>query len=305
MLSTAPVECPPALLARAKGRPPVPMAIAGAGERVALESARAATGAGLITPILVGEPEAIRRLAAEIGWDIAAHRLVAATGETETARAAVALAAGGEAKAVMKGYIHTDALMLAMLERTAGLRTGRRVSHVFHMTVPGSDRALMITDGAVNIAPSLDDKVDITQNAIDLAHALGNPAPRVAIITGVETVTTRVPSSVDAAALVQMAARGQIRGGLVDGPFGLDNAISPAAALLKGLGGPVAGNADIVVVPDFVSGNFLFKALVYYRSACAAGIVLGAKVPVVLTSRADPAAARLAACAIAALMASA
>ena len=226
-------------------------------------------------------------------------RIVDSASEGPSADTAAQLASKGEVAAIMKGQIHTDSLMRAVLARENDLRTERRVSHVFHMTVPGSDKALMITDGAVNVAPNERTLLDITYNAVGLAHALGYEMPKVAMLSGSESVLESMPSTGLARRIVERANAGEITGAYVDGPFAFDNAVSPAAARMKGIDSPVAGHADILVVPNIEMGNGLFKMMVYFRSALAAGIVLGAKVPVVLTSRADPPEARLAACAIA------
>jgi phosphate acetyltransferase len=216
---------------------------------------------------------------------------------------AVTLVRNGDAEAIMKGSLHTDELMAEVVSRAAGLRTARRVTHVFLMDVPTYPRPIMITDAAVNIAPTLEDKVDIIQNAIELAHIIGIAQPRVAILSAVETVNPKIQSTLDAAALCKMADRGQITGGLLDGPLAFDNAVSMMAAKTKGINSPVAGCADILVVPDLESGNMLAKQLEYLAHALTAGIVLGAKVPIVLTSRADTAETRIASCVIAALIA--
>jgi phosphotransacetylase len=303
MLSKAPFEIPPYLIARAKNVPKCAMAVAGADHPVAMESVRRAAEADLVEPVLIGDPDAIRRIAHDLGWDVSGARIVPAKDESKAAEAAAALARAGEIAAIMKGHVHTDTLMRAVLQRDAGLRTERRTSHIFHMTVPGHERVLHITDGAVNVQPTVDDKVHIVQNAVDLARALGNPMPKVAILSGAETVNPSMPSSVDAAEVVRRANNGAIQGALVDGPLGFDNAVSPEAARIKGIDSPVAGHADIVIVPNLEAGNFLFKQMVYFMSAVAAGIVMGAKVPIVLTSRADPPEARFAAAAIAAIVA--
>lgn len=303
MLSKTPFVIPRPLIEKAKGAPRLPMAIAGAGHPVALESARRAAEIGLIEPVLIGEPDVTRRVARELGWDIAGWRLVPAGDESKAAEVAVALARGGEVASIMKGHVHTDALMRAVLKRDVGLRTDRRTSHVFHMTVPGHDGALLIADAVVNIQPTVDDKIHIILNAVDLAHALGNPLPKVAILSGAETVNPSMPSSVEAAEVAKRAHDGAIVGAIVDGPLGFDNAVSPEAARIKGIDSPVAGRADILIVPNLEAGNFLFKQMVYFMSAVAAGLVMGTKVPIVLTSRADPPEARLAATAIAAIMA--
>jgi len=303
MLSKIPFEIPRSLIEKAKGAPRLPMAIAGAGHPVALESARRAADIGLIEPVLIGDPDVTHRAARELGWDITACRLVPKDDESKAAEAAVALARGGEVASIMKGHVHTDALMRAVLKRDTGLRTERRTSHVFHMTVPGHDGALLIADAVVNVQPTVEEKVHIVQNAVDLAHALGNPLPKVALLSGAETVNPSMPSSVEAAEVAKLANNGAIVGAIVDGPLGFDNAVSPEAARIKGIDSPVAGQADILIVPNLEAGNFLFKQMVYFMSAVAAGLVVGVKVPIVLTSRADPAEARLAATAIAAIVA--
>jgi phosphate acetyltransferase len=299
MLSTETFELPSRLISKAQANDPVTMAIVGADHPVARDSAKQATDAGLIIPTLIGDATTIRKLAEHIEWDLSKIQIVNAAPEEATAHAAAALASRGEVQALMKGQIHTDALMRGVLNRDAGLRTDRRLSHVFHMTVPGSDQALMITDGAVNVAPDEKTMMDIVHNAVGLAHALGYEKPKVAMLSGSESVMESMPSTVLSARIVERAKAGKIENADVDGPFALDNAISPAAAELKGITGPVAGQADILAVPNIEMGNGLFKSLVYFRSALAAGIVLGAKVPIVLTSRADPPEARLAATAIA------
>lgn len=301
MLSTQPFEVPASLMQRAAAFPAQPMAVAGADHPVALESAWQATKSGLIVPVLVGNTGDIKRIAKDLDWDITGFRIVDAAPEDKSAEAAAALAAGGEVASIMKGQLHTDALMKAILAKSAGLRTDRRVSHVFHMTVPGSDRALMITDGAVNVAPDERTMMDIVKNAVSLAHSLGYAEPKVAMLSGSESVLPSMPSTLLARRIVERAGDGEIPNALVDGPFAFDNAVSPDAAKLKKIASPVAGYADILAVPNIEMGNGLFKMLVYFRSGLAAGVVLGAKVPVVLTSRADPPEARLAASAIAAI----
>lgn len=302
MLSKLPFEFPSYLSEQAAGLPPLPMAVAGAGHPLALDSARRAAEAGFIEPVLVGDPDEIAAVAREIGWDISTLRIAAAADETHAAEAAAALASGGEVGALMKGHVHTDTLMRAILNRSAGLRTGRRVSHVFHMTVPGRDRVLHITDAAVNVHPGVSEKLDIVANAVELAQRLGMDEPKVALLSGAETVNPSMPSSVEAKEVVHLANNGAITNAVIDGPFGFDNAVSPEAARIKGVDSPVAGQADILVVPSLEAGNFLFKQMVYFMSATAAGLVMGAKVPVVLTSRADPPEARLAAAAIASII---
>lgn len=260
---------------------------------------------GLIKPILVGPAAKIRKVAADGNLDIAGYRLVDTAYSQESARTAVELVRKGDAEALMKGSLHTDELMGAVVNRETGLRTARRLSHVFRMEVQTYAKPLLITDAAINIQPDLQTKVDIVQNAIDLAHVLGITEPRVAILSAVETVNPKIQSTLDAAALCKMADRQQITGGVLDGPLAFDNAISADAARTKGIKSPVAGNADILVVPDLESGNMLAKQLEYLASAVPAGIVLGAKVPIILTSRADSAETRMASCVIAVLMAEA
>lgn len=302
MLSKIPFEFPSYLNDRAAGLSPLPMAVAGAGYPLVMDSARRATEAGFIEPVLVGEAAEITDIARQSGWDISRFRLVPADDEAHAAETAAALARGGEVAALMKGHVHTDTLMRAILTRSAGLRTDRRVSHIFHMTLPGRDRVIHITDAAVNIHPDTGEKLDIVLNAVELAQKLGMATPKVAMLSGAETVSPAMPSSVEAADVVRRANSGAVTGAIVDGPFGFDNAVSPEAARIKGVDSPVAGQADILVVPNLEAGNFLFKQMVYFMSATAAGIVMGAKVPVVLTSRADPPEARLAAAAIASIV---
>lgn len=304
MLSTRPFQCPPALLEKARAKPAVVTAVANAGTALALESARQASEEGLIVPILVGDPDAIRAAADAIEWDIGDLQLVAAEDEEEAARLAARIAGAGDARALMKGHVHTDCFVLAILDRKAGLRTGRRLTHAFHMTVPDHDKPLLITDAAVNVAPDLETKFEAMRNAVRLARALGTELPRVAILSGSEEPSESMPSSLEAADLAERASR-ELTGALVHGPLAFDLAVSPEAARIKGIDHPVAGNADILVAPNIETGNALFKMMVYFMSACAAGIVLGAKVPAILTSRADPPEARLASAAIAAILADA
>jgi phosphotransacetylase len=302
MLSEIPHEFPGYLKDLTQGLPPLPMAVVGAGHPLVIDSARRAADEGFIEPVLVGDPDEIAVLAADVGWDISKFRVVPAEGEAGTAETGAALARGGEVAALMKGHVHTDALMRAVLKRDAGLRTDRRISHVFHMTVPGRDRVIHITDAAVNIGPGVSEKIDITLNAVELARKLGMAEPKVALLSGAETVNPAMASSVEADEVVRLANNGAVTGAIVDGPFGFDNAVSPEAARIKGIDSPVAGQADILVVPNLEAGNFLFKQMVYFMSATAAGLVMGARVPIVLTSRADPPEARLAAAAIASIV---
>jgi phosphotransacetylase/acyl dehydratase len=292
-----------ALLVRAAGGAAVPTAVVHPVDAMSLLGALDAATAGLIVPILIGPAAGIHAAAKAAGADIAAFRLIDAPDGGAAAIQAVALARAGDVALLMKGDLHTDVLMRAVVASQTGLRTTRRISHVYLMDVPEYPRLLLLTDAAINIAPTLAEKVDIVQNAIELAHVIGVAQPRVAILAAVETVSHRLPSTVDAAALCKMADRGQITGGLLDGPLGFDNAINEAAAAEKGIVSPVAGRADILLVPDLEAGNMLAKQLTFLSGAEAAGVVLGARVPIILTSRADSASTRLASCALAVLMA--
>jgi len=291
------------LIQAANRLPPVTTAVAHPCDDVSLESAIEAAKLGLIVPILVGPAARIRDVAARAALDIGALETVDAAHSHDAAAKAVELVRSGRAEALMKGSLHTDELMGAVVSRDAGIRTARRISHCFIMDVPGHANALIITDAAVNIAPTLEDKVDIVQNAIDLAQAMGVSEVRVAILSAMETVNPKVLSTVEAAALCKMADRGQITGALLDGPLALDNAISPEAAAIKHIVSPVAGRANVLVVPDLEAGNMLAKSLSFLAGADAAGIVLGARVPIILTSRADALLTRLASCAVAVLVA--
>ena len=272
---------------------------------VSLQGAVEAARLHLIEPILVGPEERILRAAELAGLDISAMEIVTSKHSNESAAKAVELVTAGRVEALMKGSLHTDELMGAVVSRQTGIRTARRLSHCFIMDVPTHPNALIITDAAVNIAPTLDDKVDIVQNAIDLAHAMGVSEVRVAILSAMETVNAKVPSTIEAAALCKMADRGQITGAVLDGPLALDNAISPAAVAIKNISSPVAGRANVLVVPDLEAGNMLAKSLSFLAGADAAGIVLGARVPIILTSRADSLLTRLASCAVAVMVAAA
>ncbi|WP_337249631.1 phosphate acetyltransferase [Burkholderia sp. KCJ3K979] len=294
-----------ALIARCRALRPVTVAVAHPCDEVSLHAAAAAARAGIVVPVLVGPVARITMLAATLGVDLSGYRLVDAPHSHASAARAVELVRAGDAQALMKGSLHTDELLAEVVRADTGLRTGRRLSHVFVMDVPTYPKPLFITDAAVNIRPTLEQKADIAQNAIDLAHALGIARPKVAILSAVETVSSKLPSTLDAAALCKMAERGQITGALLDGPLALDNAISPEAARLKHLDSAVAGDADILLVPDLEAGNMLAKELTFLANADAAGIVLGARVPVILTSRADSERTRLASCAVAALVAAA
>lgn len=291
------------LIEVAAKHPPMATAVAHPCDQVSLESAAEAARTGLLKPILVGPVARLRDVAQRAAIDITPFELVDSSHSHDSAAKAVELVRAGRAEALMKGSLHTDELMAAVVARDTGIRTARRISHCFVMDVPNHDRALIISDAAVNIAPTLEDKVDIVQNAIDLAHALGIEVPRVAILSAMETVNPKVQSTVEAAALCKMADRGQIKGGLLDGPLALDNAISVEAAAIKQIASPVAGRADVLIVPDLEAGNMLAKSLSFLAAADAAGIVLGARVPIILTSRADSLSTRLASCAVAGLVA--
>jgi phosphate acetyltransferase len=284
---------------------PVVTAVAHPCDDVSLEGAVEARKLRLIEPILVGPPRRIRDVAARYGIDISGIEIVESVHSHDSAAKAVALVREAKAQALMKGSLHTDELMCAVVARDTGIRTERRISHCFVMDVPNHLDPLIITDAAVNIAPTLEEKIDIVQNAIDLAHAVGFPEVRVAILSAMETVNPKVPSTVEAAALCKMAERGQITGALLDGPLALDNAISPEAAAIKHIVSPVAGRANLLVAPDLEAGNMLAKSLSFLAGADSAGIVLGARVPIILTSRADSLIARLASCAVASLVADA
>ena len=291
------------LLERCKRLEPVPTSVAHPCEATALSGAVEAAGQGLIRPILVGPADKIESTARSAGIDLGGAKIVDAPHSHASAATAVELIRKGEAELLMKGSLHTDELMAAVVSREGGLRTARRITHVFVMDVPTYHKVLIITDGAINIAPSLEDKVDICQNAIDLAVSLGRENPKVAILAAVETVTSKMPATIDAAALCKMAERGQITGAILDGPLAFDNAISKQAAETKGIRSSVAGDPDILVSPDLEAGNILAKQLSFLANADSAGLVLGARVPVILTSRADSVRSRIASCAVAMLAA--
>ncbi len=291
------------LIAHGTGVPAAPCAVVHPCDAPSLGGAIAAAQAGLILPLLVGPAARIRRAATEAGIDLGDARIIDTPHSHASAAEAVARVRAGEATALMKGSLHTDELLEAVVDHASGIRTERRISHVFVMDVPTYPKPLLITDAAVNIAPTLMEKVDIVVNAIGLAHALGIALPKVAILSAVETVSAKIPSTIDAAALCKMAERGQITGGLLDGPLAFDNAISREAAATKGIVSPVAGDADILLVPDLEAGNMLAKELTFLAGAEAAGLVLGARVPIILTSRADSVRTRLASAAVAAIYA--
>ena len=293
------------LLDACSGLPPLPTAVVHPCDQAALEGALGAARLGLIDPILVGSEARIRDAARKAKLDLAGVRIVDAPHSHAAAAKAVELVRLGEAEALMKGSLHTDELMAAVVRGDGGLRTSRRISHCFVMDVPAYEHTLIISDAAVNIQPTLEDKVHIVQNAIDLAHALGFPEARVAILSAMETVNPKVQSTIEAAALCKMADREQITGGVLDGPLALDNAISLSAAEMKKIDSPVAGRANVLIVPDLEAGNMLAKSLTFLAGADAAGIVLGARVPIILTSRADSETTRLASCAVASLVAAA
>jgi phosphate acetyltransferase len=293
------------LIEAARALQPVATAVAHPCDESSLSGAVDAAKLGLIKPILVGPKAKIAAVAKQFKLDISPYELVDVPHSHAAAAKAVELVQAGKAEALMKGSLHTDELMAEVVRKDTGLRTARRISHCFVMDVPTHPDALIISDAAVNIAPTLEDKVDIVQNAIDLARALGRKDVRVAILSAMETVNPKVPSTIEAAALCKMADRGQITGGILDGPLALDNAISPEAAEIKKIVSPVAGRANVLIVPDLEAGNMLAKSLSFLAGADSAGIVLGAKVPIILTSRADSVEARLASCAVAVFVAQA
>jgi len=291
------------LLARCKSLAPIATAVAHPCEASALAGAIDAAKLGLIFPILVGPREKIAAIAKAGGIDIGKFQVVEAPHSQAAAVKAVELLREGKAELLMKGSLHTDELMGAVVSREGGLRTGRRISHVFVMDIPTYHKVLIITDGAINIAPNLEDKADICQNAIDLAVSLGLKEPKVAILAAVETVNSKMPATLDAAALCKMAERGQIKNAKLDGPLAFDNAISKQAAQTKGIVSDVAGDPDILLAPDLETGNMLAKQLTFLANADSAGLVLGAKVPIILTSRADSVRSRIASCGVAMLAA--
>ena len=291
------------LIAHVRNLEPVRMAVVHPCDALSLGGAMDARDAGIIIPVLVGPQARLQAVAAEAGISLAGCEIVDAPHSHAAAAAAACMAGKGEVQALMKGSLHSDEYLGAILAPNVGLRTERRLTHCFIMETASYPRPFIITDAAINIAPTLDDKADIVRNAIDLAHVIGVAQPRVAILAAVETVNARMPATLDAAALCKMADRGQITGGLLDGPLAFDNAVSPEAARVKGIQSEVAGHADVLVVPDLESGNMLAKQLEYLGGADSAGIVMGARVPVVLTSRADSRQTRLASCAIALMLA--
>jgi len=291
------------LLERCKTIEAVPTAVAHPCEESALIGAVEAAQAGLISPILVGPAAKIEETAKSAKVELGNLEIVDAAHSLDSAKKAVELVRAGRAEVLMKGSLHSDELLSAIVSRDGGLRTGRRISHAFVMDVPTYHKVLIVTDGAINIAPTLEDKVDIVQNAIDLAISLGLEKPKVAILAAVEVVNSKMPATLDAAALCKMAERGQIKGGVLDGPLAFDNAISSQAAQTKGIKSAVAGDPDILLAPDLEAGNILAKQLSFLANADSAGMVLGARVPVILTSRADSVRSRIASCAVAKLVA--
>lgn len=291
------------LLSRCENLAPAPTAVAFPCESTALEGTIKASKLGLIVPLLVGPAAGIEETAAAAGISLDKVEIIDVPDSIAAAAKAVELIREGKAEILMKGSLHTDELMSAIVSREKGLRTSRRISHAFVMDVPTYHKVLIVTDGAINIAPTLEDKVDICQNAIDLGISLGLEKPKVAILAAVETINSKMPATIDAAALCKMAERGQIKGGILDGPLAFDNAISKQAAATKGIESSVAGDADILLAPDLEAGNILAKQLTFLANADSAGMVLGARVPVILTSRADSVRSRIASCAVAKLVA--
>ncbi|MCT2540207.1 bifunctional enoyl-CoA hydratase/phosphate acetyltransferase [Sedimentimonas flavescens] len=290
-----------ALLEKAEALPALQTAVVCPEADHALEGALIAAEHAIITPLLIGDPDKIAKAAKEVGKSLDAYQILPALTHREAARMAVDLVNEGRAEAIMKGHLHTDDLLKPMLDKVRGLRIGRRFTHIFVMDVPGVPHPLLVTDAAINIAPDLATKVDIVQNAIDLAISIGIEVPKVGVLSAVETVNPAIPSSIDAALLSKMAERGQIKGGIVDGPLAMDNAVDIGAARTKGLRGEVPGHAEVLVVPGIDAGNMLAKQLAYISHAEGAGLVLGAKVPVILNSRSDSSMARLASAAVAAI----
>jgi phosphate acetyltransferase/phosphate butyryltransferase len=290
------------LVELAKQRPPTRVAVAAAAHKLVLQSVQRAVEQGLIVPLLVGREEDIRQHAEDIGWQLDDEQIRPTATNKAAADAAVELVKTGEAQVLMKGYLHTDEMLRAVLRQGTGLRTDRLLSHVFVLEVPTYHKLLLITDAAINITPGITEKASITQNAVDLARQLGVERPKVAALSSIETINPNIPSTVHAACLSKMSERGQIKGAVVDGPLAFDNAISAEAAQDKAISSPVAGDVDVVVVPDLDAGNILSKNLEYLASAKMAGIVMGALAPVVLTSRSDPPRARVYSLALASLL---
>jgi phosphotransacetylase len=291
------------ILTTCKNLKPIPTAVVHPCEESALSGAVEAANLGIIVPILVGPRDKIAAIASAAGIDVSRFQIVDTPHSNASAAKAVELVRSAQAELLMKGSLHTDELMAAVVSREGGLRTGRRISHAFVMDIPTYHKVLIVTDGAINISPTLEDKVEICQNAVDLAISLGLNKPKVAILAGVETVTSKMPATIHAAALCKMAERGQITGAILDGPLAFDSAISKEAARTKGIHSEVAGDPDILLSPDLEAGNILAKQLSFLTKADSAGLVLGARVPIILTSRADSVRSRIASCAVAMLAA--
>ena len=301
-LSSKDPVCPPDLIERARAAGPARTAIARAGAALPMAAAHQATLAGVMEPIFVGEADAIRKEAAKLDWDISGHRLVDAEGEADAGDKAARLTGAGEADALMKGHLHTDVFMKAALNKEAGLRTGKRLVHIFHISPPDGGRSIMVCDAALNVAPDMTTRQAGLLAVTELGAALGIERPKIAVLSATETPIPSMPSSEDARQLADWAKAENVAAD-VSGPLALDLILSPEAVAVKGMeDDPVAGRADAVMVPDIVSGNALFKALVYLGGGCAGGVVMGAAAPILLTSRADPPAARLASAALAALV---
>ena len=299
MLSQLTPVCPQPLLDQAQALPAMATAVVNAGSELALESAKLAFEAGIILPILVGDLSAIQKAAQAIDWNIDQFELIASEDEEDSATKAVQSVHQGMTKLLMKGDLHTDILIRALLNKEHGLRTGERLSHLFHMSVPNSDRVLCITDAVVNVSPDTKTQLSILRGATDVMHALGNLKPKIALLSATEVVTQAMPSSIAAKDLLAAMSDQDHQAAEVFGPLALDGAMSPEAAKIKGITHPIAGYADVLLVPNIETGNAIFKQLVYFNGATAAGVLMGAKVPVMLTSRADPPAARLASAALA------
>jgi phosphate acetyltransferase len=302
VLSSEKVCCPDYLLRKVRNLKPVKTAVVGTGAQVVLEGVRDAVEAGIIEPVLIGDPDVISAYADEIAWSTKDCEIVAAVDEIAAGMTGAQLARSGEVEMVLKGHIHTDAFMRPLISRKTGPRSRRRLSHVFHMTVPGNDAVLMLTDCAINVAPDVKARTTIIHNAVELAHDLGDPRPKVALLAASEEISRAMPVTLECQEIMNRCVDLALAADIY-GPLALDNIVSPEAARLKGISSSVAGYADIILVPTIEVGNALFKTMVYFLGACAAGIVLGASVPILLTSRADPAAARLASTAVGAIVA--
>ena len=303
MLSHLTPVCPPQLLKQAQVLPAMTTAVVNAGSELALESAKLAFEAGIIVPVLVGDETAIHAAAKAIDWSISRFKLITSNGEEDAAEKAVQCIHQGAAQLLMKGNVHTDVLIRALLNKQHGLRTGERLSHLFHMSVPGNSRVLCITDAVVNVLPDTKTQLSILRGATDVMHALGNAKPKIALLSATEAVTQAMPSSSNAKELLGAMLEQDHLAAEVFGPLAFDGAVSPEAARLKGIDSPVAGYADVLLVPNIETGNAIFKQMVYFNGATAAGVLMGARVPVMLTSRADPPAARLASAALAVIYA--